>query len=116
MRYDQVMRLTRLYEVKRLTGQKQSTNTYAEIHQKQLIDTYYVKSNHFNTYAEIRQIMGLTCTVVGIKKVCLPMRYFPYVSEQLLSRSVERFRGGLVFKAHGLLFHTTLGSTVITKK
>jgi len=29
---------------------------------------------------------------------------------------VKRFRGGLVFKAHGLLYHSTLGSRVIKKK
>ena len=29
---------------------------------------------------------------------------------------VERFRGGLVFKALGLLYHSTLGSRVIKKK
>ena len=34
---------------------------------------------------------------------------------QLLSRNVERFRG-LVFKAHTLLYHSTLSSRVIKKK
>ena len=29
------------------------------------------------------------------------------IYEQLLRRSVKRFRGGLVFKAHRLLYHTT---------
>ena len=29
---------------------------------------------------------------------------------------VKRFRGGLVFKAHGLLYHSTLGSRAIKKK
>ena len=28
----------------------------------------------------------------------------------------RRFRGGLVFKAHGLLYHSNLGSRVIKKK
>ena len=36
--------------------------------------------------------------------------------EQLLSRNVKRFRGGLVFKAHRLLYHSTLGSRVIKEK
>jgi len=40
---------------------------------------------------------------------------FP-ISEQLLSRNVERFRGGLVFKAHRLLYYSTLGTRVIKKK
>ena len=40
---------------------------------------------------------------------CLP-------KEQLLSRNVERFRGGLFFKAVRLLFHSTLGLRVIKKK
>ena len=36
--------------------------------------------------------------------------------EQLLSRNVERFRGGLVSKAHRLLYHSTLGLRVMKKK
>ena len=35
---------------------------------------------------------------------------------QLLYRNVQRFRGGLVFKAHRLVYHSTLGSRVIKKK
>ena len=31
-------------------------------------------------------------------------------------RNVELFRGGLVFKAHRLLYHSTLGSRVMKKK
>ena len=34
----------------------------------------------------------------------------------LLSRNVNRFRGGLVFKADRLLYHSTLGLRVIKKK
>ena len=37
-------------------------------------------------------------------------------SEQLLSRNVKLFRGGLVFKAHRLLDRSTLGSRVTRKK
>jgi len=33
-----------------------------------------------------------------------------------LGRNVKRFRGGLVFKAHRLVYHPTLGSRVIKKK
>jgi hypothetical protein len=33
-----------------------------------------------------------------------------------LSRNVKWFRGGLVFQAHRLLYHSTLGSRVIKKK
>ena len=36
--------------------------------------------------------------------------------EQLLRRNVKRFRGGLVFEAHRLLYHSTLGLRVIKKK
>ena len=36
-------------------------------------------------------------------------------TEQLLSRNVERLRGGLVFKDRILVYHLTLGSRVITK-
>jgi len=35
---------------------------------------------------------------------------------QLLSRNVQRFRGGLVFQAHRLLYHSTLGLKVMKKK
>ena len=34
----------------------------------------------------------------------------------LLHRNVQRFRGGLVCKAHRLLYHSTLGLRVIQKK
>ena len=34
------------------------------------------------------------------------------ISEQLLCRYVKRFRGGLVFKAHRLVYHSILGSRV----
>ena len=37
-------------------------------------------------------------------------------SEQLLRMIMERFREGLVFKAHGLVYHSTLGSRVIKEK
>ena len=36
--------------------------------------------------------------------------------EHLREQNVERFREGLVFKAHRLLYHSTLGSRVIKKK
>jgi len=36
--------------------------------------------------------------------------------EQLLHRNVKRFRGRLVFKAHRLLYHSTLGLRVLKKK
>ena len=34
----------------------------------------------------------------------------------LLRRNVKRFRGGLVFKAHRLVYHSTLGLPVIKKR
>jgi len=40
----------------------------------------------------------------------------PLVSGNALRRNVNRFRGGLVFKAHRLLYHSTLGWRVIKKK
>ena len=36
--------------------------------------------------------------------------------EGVLHRNVQRFRGGLVFKAHRILYHSTLGLRVIKKK
>ena len=38
------------------------------------------------------------------------------ISEQLLRRNVKRFRGGFVFKAHRLVYHSTLAWRVIKKK
>ena len=38
------------------------------------------------------------------------------IQEQLLCRNVERFRGGLVFMAHILVYYSTLGSRVTMKK
>ena len=38
------------------------------------------------------------------------------VRVSLLHHTPERFRGGLVFKAHRLLYHSTLGSRVIKKE
>ena len=35
---------------------------------------------------------------------------------RVLHRNVQRFRGGLVFKAHRLLYRSTLGLRVIKKK
>ena len=44
-----------------------------------------------------------------------PLDHFS-IQEQLIRRNVKRFRGGLVFKAHRLLYHSTLGLGVIKKK
>ena len=38
------------------------------------------------------------------------------VQEQLLRRNVKRFRGGLVFQGHSLLYHSTLGLRVIKER
>ena len=40
----------------------------------------------------------------------------PAILEQLLRRKVKWFRGGLVFKAHRIVYHSALGSRVMTKK
>jgi len=37
------------------------------------------------------------------------------IQSQLLRRNVKRFRGGLVFKAHRLVYHSTLGLRLIKK-
>ena len=37
-------------------------------------------------------------------------------SQDLLRRDVKRFRGGLVFKEHRLVYHPTLGGSVIKKR
>ena len=38
------------------------------------------------------------------------------IREQLLHRNVQRFRGGLVFKAHRLLYRSTLGARESNKE
>ena len=50
-------------------------------------------------------------------ELLLPGRSAPVsVSEQLLHRNEKQFRGGLVFKAHRWLHHSTLGSRVTKEK
>jgi len=43
-------------------------------------------------------------------------RHGQRLEEQLLRRNVKRFRGGLVFKAHRRVYHSTLGWRVIKKR
>ena len=51
------------------------------------------------------------------RKLCQdPLASRSLKEEQLLRRNVKRFRGGLVFQAHRLLYHSTLGLRVIKKK
>jgi hypothetical protein len=38
------------------------------------------------------------------------------IKQELLNRNVQWFRGGLVFKAHELLYHSTVGPRVMKKK
>ena len=57
-----------------------------------------------------------------IIKQCLTLtvecqhRHFPAIDDRILCRNVKRFQGGLVVKAHRLLYHSTLGSRVIKQK
>ena len=43
-------------------------------------------------------------------------RFHTFSGVQGLGVNVQWFRGGLVFKAHRLVYHSTLGSRVIKKK
>ena len=45
-----------------------------------------------------------------------PFRQVPLPGTRRRFSNVKRFRGGLVFKAHRWLYHSTLGSRVIKKK
>jgi len=54
------------------------------------------------------QILALAFRYKSLK----PFKMFPFRSEV----AFEWFRGGLVFKAHRLLYHPTLGSRVIKKR
>ena len=44
-----------------------------------------------------------------------PLQSLEWHDTGLLHRNVQRFRGGLVFKAHRLMYHSTLGLRVIKK-
>ena len=44
------------------------------------------------------------------------MRRWGLPREQLLRRNVKRFRGGLVFKAGRLVYHSTLGWSIVKKR
>ena len=65
--------------------------------------------------------MGIVCSIFG-RGVLLPgmparlVRGHVTAARYVLSRNVQRFRVGLVFKAHRLLYHSTLGLRVIKKK
>ena len=50
------------------------------------------------------------CSLLPIETYCSPL---PIGSDTRCSTEEGRFRGGLVFKAHRLVFHSTLGSKVI---
>jgi len=76
----------------------------------------------------IRSTSGLICAIFSRHRIL----YVPYslfaecpacaqlsparYSSQFKNRNVKRFRGGLVSKAHRLLYHSTLGSRGIKKK
>jgi len=55
-----------------------------------------------------------------VSVMCLPRLSAWHVHRggqtQLLRRKVNRFRGGLVFETHRLLYHSTLGLRVMKKK
>ena len=60
----------------------------------------------------------LTCILSRPDAACVPMlprldaaclQSKASLYEQLLLKTVKRFRGGLVFKAHRLVYHSTLG-------
>ena len=55
-----------------------------------------------------------TCKYSGISAICGSR--VSSLGLQLLRRNVKRFRGGLVFKAHRIVYHSTLGLRVIKKK
>ena len=69
---------------------------------------------HARALGGVARFGGVTCGALGFRKLlyCLssPIRAMPF------DRQVKRFRGGLVFKAHRLAYHSTLGWRVIKKK
>jgi len=60
------------------------------------------KQNTYRPYTDIH---------VGVRPICLLLGHV-----LVPARSVEWYRGGLVFKAHRLLYHSTPGSRVNDKK
>ena len=56
------------------------------------------RSNHVDPSQHIYTIQ--------IQKIQPPHRSLAELKEQLLDRNVKRFRGGLIFKAHRLLYHS----------
>ena len=53
----------------------------------------------------------------GVEQSCVLLGLAQFsIQEQLLCIMVKRFRAGIVFKAHRLSYHSTLGLRVIEKK
>ena len=88
---------------------------------------FWVLDSGFRAPGSGIQDPGFVCRVAGsgfrlsgfesqVDGLTMMFRVAGLLREQLLRRSVKRFRGGLVFKAHSLLYHSTLGSKVIKKK
>ena len=59
---------------------------------------------------------GEYCRVWGVPWTSMTELERGPPSSSSLSINVERFRGGLVLKAHRFLYHSTLGLSVIKKK
>ena len=62
-------------------------------------------------------VEGLWFMVYGLWFMVYGLEFMVYGSWFMVEglRLMQRFRGGLVFQAHRLLDHSTLGSRVITK-
>ena len=58
----------------------------------------------------------MTKQVYGILQLAEGERDERVAGSHWLHRNVQQFRGGLVFKAHRLLYHSTLGLRIIQKK
>jgi len=59
------------------------------------------------------EVRGLGCGVPGSR---FQVSGFDFWMQGLIPGSVGLFRGGLVFKAHRLLYHSTLGLRIIKKR
>jgi len=71
---------------------------------------FYIKSRTWRTPRPESGFDWLICAEFARQ------RGQPCPGGQQLHRNVQRFRGGLVFKAHRLLYHSTLGLRVMKKK